>query len=167
MGPSSSLSTLSEHEPTSGDNPSAKHEPVLNKKTRKRLVVLYAEMAEHTNKLCAACSGPSDRDSGAYGCCSVEHCEITMAYAKEAWGVDLEPVNIHMPLLGSEGCIAAPHLRPSCSVWTCALGDPGYTDPAPDAEWRGQYAELRGRIDRIDDTRSLVMDIAWDVFRQY
>lgn len=83
------------------------------KPDRKRLVVLYADVAALTGPKCAECRAPNT-------CCAPEYCALAKDHAKEEWGVDL-PVTSHpmLPFMGKTGCTVAPHLRPLCSIYVC------------------------------------------------
>jgi len=51
---------------------------------KKRLVVLYKELAELTHPICAKeCSLP-------HSCCSKEYCEFAIEWARDTWGVELQ-----------------------------------------------------------------------------
>lgn len=104
---------------------------------RAPLIPLYAEMAELTRPGCASCRIP-------YGCCQPLYCEDTIEFARDTWGVELHPTgHPHLPLMGENGCIAAPHLRPICSVHSCKIASAGETD---DPAWDARYFELREEI---------------------
>jgi hypothetical protein len=71
-----------------------------------KLVELYAQMAALTAPECAhTCRCP-------HACCEPFHCELTLQWAKNRWGVELERTNgINLrgevlPLLGPKGCTA-------------------------------------------------------------
>jgi hypothetical protein len=49
-----------------------------------------------------------------------------------------------LPLMGPDGCIAAPHLRPLCTLHTCAINGRGTSG---NMEWDKKYFELREKID--------------------
>lgn len=54
-----------------------------------------------------------------YRCCCREFCERALANARAA-GERLEPTdNLELPLMGPNGCVAPPHLRPTCSAFSC------------------------------------------------
>lgn len=105
-----------------------------------RLIVLFQQLYEHTEPECGkSCRRP-------HSCCSPEYCAITVAFAQQEWGVTLEPTGHEkLPLMGSEGCIAAPHLRPLCTAHTCAINNLGYKPN--DQEWTDTYFKLRDAID--------------------
>src|ERR1051326_5639222 len=99
--------------------------------TRERLVALYKEMADMTLPKCKQCRVP-------LSCCSAEYCEHVIKFAKEQWGVTLERTSHpKLPLMGPTGCIAAPHLRPSCSLHTCKVNGLGFEPNDP--EWNKRY----------------------------
>jgi hypothetical protein len=72
------------------------------------------------------------------------YCEAALEYAKEQ-GEPLEPMDHpSLPLMGPQGCIAPPHLRPLCTMHVCSINSLGF-DP-DDLEWTDRYFELRERI---------------------
>lgn len=113
-----------------------------------RLIYLYAEMSKLTAPECAhTCRAP-------FSCCAPLYCEQTMEWAKKHWDVTLEPVNgvnvrgETLPLLGPNGCIAAPHLRPICTVHTCQINSIG-CKPG-DLAWTKRYFELREELEELE-----------------
>jgi len=114
----------------------------------KRLIEAYQEMADHTNPECGKCLIP-------YSCCAPEYCEHTIRSAKEKLNVVLEPTSHpRLPLMGVNGCIAAPHLRPLCAVHTCSVNKFGMKIDDNDREgaydWNCKYFELRDEINRLE-----------------
>lgn len=107
-----------------------------------KLVALYKEMADLTRPECDKCKVP-------LSCCSSEYCEITLAVAKERWGIEL-PVTQHptLPLMGTTGCTAAPHLRPLCTLHTCEINCLGIKRGDP--EWTKKYFDLRVEIENLE-----------------
>ena len=123
-----------------------------------KLIKLYAEMSALTAPECASvCRCP-------HSCCSEEHCEETILWAKKRWGVDLNPKRTAgqdtrgrpLPLLGPTGCVADPHLRPICTVHTCEINGIGCKrgDPA----WTAKYFKLRDKLERLE-TSTLLEDL--------
>lgn len=109
---------------------------------KKKLIVLYQEIADHTEPECRlTCFRP-------HSCCSLEYCIFTIEYAKEEWGVEL-PATDHpkLPLMGEKGCTAAPHLRPACALHTCEIASMGWKDGDP--EWTDKYFKIRNEIDTV------------------
>lgn len=52
---------------------------------------------------------------------------------------------------GPDGCTAAPHLRPICTMHTCDVNSMGFkVRPAPDPEWTKEYFKLRGQIEDLE-----------------
>lgn len=98
-------------------------------------------MANHTIGECANCRAP-------YSCCEDVYCLGAIDYAKERFGIEL-PIADHprLPLMGPNGCTAAPYLRPICTVHTCAIAGCGFKPKDP--IWTRRYFELRERIDEI------------------
>jgi hypothetical protein len=107
----------------------------------RRLVRLYAAMAEHTEPECGACARP-------HSCCEERYCLLAIDFARDYWGVELRPGwHPTLPLMGPAGCTVPPHLRPICTLHTCAVNEHGCKpgDPA----WTARYVELRDAIDAI------------------
>ena len=100
-------------------------------------------MAEHTLPECSGtCSAP-------LSCCSPDYCEIAIEHAKSKWGIDLIPTsNPDLPLMGENGCIAEPHLRPLCAIHTCQVNSLG-CKPG-DVGWTNRYFQLREEIESIE-----------------
>jgi hypothetical protein len=107
------------------------------------LRALYAELAAATAPECAgACERPRS-------CCAETYCNFTMEFAEANWGLVLVPTgHRRLPLMGPEGCTAAPHLRPMCTAHTCAVsqfgGKPG------DGDWTERYFALLAAIAEIE-----------------
>ena len=115
---------------------------------------LYQEMADLTRPECSgSCALP-------HSCCHARHCADTIQWAQERWGVTLVPTgHPTLPLMGEGGCVAAPHLRPICTVHTCDIASMGFKRlPQPDPQWTRQYFRLRGRIDRAEWRRMQKQD---------
>ena len=103
-----------------------------------KLIPLMQQMADLTLLECRRCRVP-------LSCCSPEYCEMAIQYAKEEWGIKLEPTgHERLPLMGPMGCIAAPHLRPLCTLHTCRINGVGTSG---DLEWDRRYFKLREKID--------------------
>jgi len=115
--------------------------------SQQRLIALYAEMADLTRPECARCRVP-------HSCCEDIYCEMAIRWAAEHWGVQLERqpggrgTRGGLPLMGPNGCTAAPHLRPICTVHTCDVNSLGCKkgDPA----WTRRYFELREQLEELD-----------------
>jgi hypothetical protein len=111
-------------------------------RTEGQLVAAYQEMYEHTRPECGKCKVP-------FNCCSAAACDGTMAHALDQWDVTL-PATGHpkLPLMGEQGCTAAPHLRPLCTVHQCDISASG--NKANDPAWTERYYELRERINDLE-----------------
>ena len=108
-------------------------------KSKTKLIQLYQLMAELTKPECANCRGP-------YSCCNSAYCHETIEWAATQWATTLVPTNHpNLPLLGPSGCIAAPHLRPCCTLHTCEINSLGYKKG--DNNWTKKYFKLRQQID--------------------
>jgi len=125
--------------------------------TDQKLIGLYQQMYEMTSPECGcSCKLP-------YSCCSPEYCQGAIGHAQEHWGITLEPLgtpgrstrNEELPLLGPEGCIAAPHLRPICTVHTCEINAFGFKVKDPDSAWTKRYSRLREEIDSLEFDRMM------------
>jgi len=114
-----------------------------------RLIELYKLMAELTKPECQfTCRIP-------FNCCAPEHCEAAKFNAKENWGIDLVSTgHPRLPFMGPTGCAVEPHLRPCCTLHTCAVNSIGLKigDPA----WTTKYFELRNEIELLELERFLV-----------
>lgn len=107
-----------------------------------QLIELYKQIAAHTLPECAnTCRVP-------YSCCSPEYCHMAIEHAKNRWGVELPIVGDKLPLMGSDGCTAAPHLRPLCTLHTCQVNSMGCK--LGDMAWTERYFELRDEIEELE-----------------
>ena len=111
-----------------------------------KLIRLYQEMYELTEPECRlSCRCPQS-------CCSPEYCLEAIRYAQEHWGTTLTPTEHHrLPLMGAQGCIAAPHLRPMCTLHTCDIGGLGFKKG--DFKWTKRYFALRRKINAAEFIR--------------
>lgn len=106
---------------------------------------LYQDMYDHTKRECGNCRIP-------YSCCNKGQCEFTIQHAFESWGVELKPTgHPKLPLMGENGCVAAPHLRPLCTVHTCSVMTCG--GKLGDEAWTERYHELRDQINDLEAER--------------
>lgn len=114
-----------------------------------KLVILYQEMATLTAPECAnTCRVP-------HSCCDEMACQITKQFALEEYGVTLPEQDTRHGdyphknafYLGPDGCTVAPHLRPHCTMHTCAINGLGFKHGDPD--WTKRYFKLRTKIERI------------------
>jgi len=96
-------------------------------------ISLFQQLADLTAPKCRECRAPMS-------CCSSEYCEMALILAKEA-ETPLEPTgHPRLKLMGPNGCVAPPHLRPLCTFHLCSINNNGYDK---DAEFTKQYFELR------------------------
>jgi hypothetical protein len=110
-----------------------------------KLVDLYQKMSELTRPLCGNGCGALRMGS----CCDPEYCQMTRNFAKDVWDVKLSPTEHEkLPLMGPEGCTAAPHLRPWCTLHVCHINSLGFIRGKPDLT--KEYFELRGEIDEAE-----------------
>ncbi len=107
--------------------------------TADKLKMLYAMMYLLTEPECARCRVP-------HSCCSREYCEIVLEEHPET----RECITSHPKLLfmGKYGCVIAPHLRPICTLHTCAIN--GFGVKPGDEEWTVKYFNLRDAIDYLE-----------------
>jgi hypothetical protein len=104
---------------------------------------LWAEMAAVTAPLCAgkgpgACRAP-------HSCCDAIYCREALDFAAET-GEELKPINYdpRLPLMGPDGCIAPPHLRPMCTMHVCCINGLGFNPR--DLVWTKRYFKLRAKL---------------------
>ena len=114
----------------------------MTRPTVEEAAAAFAAIAEHTRPECASCLRP-------HSCCGAVHCEDAIHLARSRYGVEL-PRTGHatLPLMGPDGCTAAPHYRPLCAVHTCAVEGLGYKPG--DKVWTVRYFELRNAVDLIE-----------------
>lgn len=108
---------------------------------------LYAKMYEFTKNECSSkCILP-------HSCCSPEYCAMAIDLAKKNWGETLAPTSqfldkkTKLPLMGDKGCVAAPHLRPLCTLHTCAINNMATSG---DRRWDKEYFKIRAAIDKLE-----------------
>lgn len=102
------------------------------------LVTLFQQMYEHTKDECARCRAP-------HSCCALEACAMADDYARSC-GIILERTDHpKLPFMGPEGCTVPPHLRPLCTMHTCAINSLGFKPNDP--EWTERYFNLRSQIE--------------------
>lgn len=105
-----------------------------------KLEQLYQEMADLTLPKCKQCRVP-------LSCCSPEYCEMAIQIASEK-GITLEAPHFHptLTLMGPEGCVAPPHLRPNCTLHVCSINNLGF-DPN-DRAFTKKYFRIRRLIEK-------------------
>lgn len=110
--------------------------------TKNKLIDVYQKMSDLTSPECASvCVIP-------HSCCSPEYCHMTIQIAKEDWNVELSSTDHPtLPLMGPNGCTAAPHLRPICTVHACQVNSLGCKPN--DLKWTKMYFKLRSNIDKL------------------
>jgi hypothetical protein len=117
----------------------------VTEEQRAELTRLYAEMADLTLTDCKA------RCKTHFSCCSPEYCEMALERAQQ-FGEPLEPTgDPRLPCMGQSGCVAAPHLRPLCTLHHCDINALGIhkTDPG----WTDRYFRLRAKIEDAEARR--------------
>lgn len=109
---------------------------------KEKLIHLYAEMAQMTLSECQRCRNP-------LSCCSPEFCALAIEHARSHWGIALQATSHPtLPLMGSNGCVAPPHLRPCCTAHTCEIN--AYGCKRNDPAWTEKYFQLRDAIMEIE-----------------
>ena len=114
-----------------------------------QLVILYKKMADFTAPECAGVGPGSCRVP--HSCCDEFACSITREYASEVYGVELEEYQGSPKgafYLRESGCTVAPHLRPHCTMHTCAINGLGFKHG--DRKWTKQYFTLRKKIEDLE-----------------
>jgi len=111
--------------------------------SRERLVALYVELSLLTARECdAACARPRS-------CCEARYCGLAIDHARTHWQIELtETWHAALPLMGDDGCTAAPHLRPICTAHTCAVCAHG--EKPGDEAWTARYRALTEEIGAIE-----------------
>jgi hypothetical protein len=104
-----------------------------------KLIRLWQQMSELTAPECASnCKLP-------HTCCSPEYCAYAEETAKERGCVPPTHTNHPtLPYMGPTGCIMPPHMRPMCTLHTCAINSFGFKPNDP--KWTERYFRLRDRI---------------------
>ena len=107
-----------------------------------KLIPLYQQMADLTAPECAqTCPNP-------HSCCDSMYCEMAMEIATDRGVVLGRTDHPTLPLMGPSGCTAPPHVRPLCTLHTCAISGLG-VKPGDD-EWTARYFELREKIEELE-----------------
>lgn len=111
------------------------------------LVVLYEKIEKITNPSCISGKDECSVFSGKkYKCCSNEYCNKAKQFAKDGYGIELEPTgNKDVMFMGDNGCIVAPHLRPICTVHVCSITWAAKSMVSGDEVTR-EYFSLREKI---------------------
>jgi hypothetical protein len=111
-----------------------------------QLIDAYQKMADLTRP---ECNAETCQNHKPYRCCEDVFCEDAIRYARNRWDTDLEMTDHPtLPLMGPNGCTAPPHMRPICTVHTCAIASAGRKRDDP--EWTKRYYILRDTIDRLE-----------------
>lgn len=113
-----------------------------------KLVDLYNQMYQHTNRECAnTCEKP-------HSCCDKMYCDWAKQHAKKHWNIDLQETEEYKagktkyPYMSEKGCTVAPHLRISCTLHTCAIYKYGFKPG--DATWTQKYFDIRNQIEYFE-----------------
>lgn len=107
-----------------------------------KIIALWQKMADHTAPECAhTCRAP-------HSCCDPMYCEMATETA-QLLGVELQTQNHPtLPYMGPNGCVVPPHVRPLCTLHTCAMNSLGFK-PGDD-QWTRKYFRLRAAIERAE-----------------
>lgn len=112
------------------------------------LPILYQKIAEMTGASCASGKDECAKFAGrTYRCCDRKYCEEAARFAKEAYGVELQPTgNPDLPFMSERGCVAAPHLRPICAMHCCTWSWAPQSHIEHDEQKGREYVQLREEI---------------------
>lgn len=107
-----------------------------------KLIKLYREMSDHTRQYCIKVC---EKSGWTHTCCEPENCDHVIERAHEL-GIDPPERTSHekLPLMGPNGCVAPPHLRPLCTVHNCRIASLGYIPG--DTLWTETYFDLRDQL---------------------
>ncbi len=113
------------------------------------LKVLFQEISELTSPTCdrgeGECTQFKDKK---YRCCDIKYCELAKKFAKEKYGVELQPTgNPDLLYMGQLGCTVAPYLRPICSIHACTTCYSAKANIDGDTGKTRLYFDLRKTID--------------------
>jgi hypothetical protein len=113
------------------------------------LKILFQEISELTAPTCGRgeeeCAQFKDKK---YRCCEIKYCEATKKFAKEKYGIDLQPTgNPDLLYMGESGCTVDPYLRPICSIHACTACYAAKSNIDKDSEKTKMYFDLRKKID--------------------
>ncbi len=104
-----------------------------------RVIKLFRDMSELTAPECAKnCKVP-------HSCCDPMYCSMAEDYALEKDIVLKHTDHPILKFMGPTGCTVEPHLRPLCTLHTCAIGNLGFKPG--DHEWTEKYFRLREQIE--------------------
>lgn len=111
-----------------------------------QLPILYQKIAELTSPSCqngtAECARFCDRK---YRCCEAKYCDLAARFAREKYGIELQPTgHPDLPFMGENGCVVPVHLRPVCSIHVCSWAWCETTRTCGDR--LAEYEQLREQI---------------------
>ena len=115
---------------------------------KRKLIEAYACIAQISKEHgCMKCRVPMS-------CCSAEYCFIAKQYAKESWGIELQPITSGpLPFISEgNGCIVPAHLRPICSLHACQINSVGFFPN--DKQATESYFILRNEIEKLEAERN-------------
>ena len=106
----------------------------------KGLTELFQEMSDLTAPECAAsCKAPRS-------CCDEMYCDLAAEYAASQGVTLTDTGHTTLRFMGPDGCTVAPHLRPLCTLHTCAIQ--GFGFKPGDNAWTHKYFTLRDKIEQ-------------------
>jgi len=111
-----------------------------------KLIELYQQMADLTGPVCANTHG--DGCMVPHSCCDEIYCNMAMERAEKNKTPLASTGHPKIPLMGPEGCIAPPYLRPVCTVHVCCINGLGFKPGDP--IWTKKYFQLRNAINRLE-----------------
>jgi len=82
---------------------------------------MYEEIAAITQPLCLAGTGCGDLANRPYHCCEKQYCDKAAKFARDGYGIELQPTGHEIPFMGLAGCTVPLHLRPICTIHACSI----------------------------------------------
>lgn len=117
-------------------------------KINTELVRVYQEMSELTRPECGKCRIP-------LSCCDPMYCDLAEDWAKARWSTTLEKGDHpRLHYMSSGGCTVPPHMRPICTLHTCAINS---CATSGNPLWDKKYFRLRAKIAALEDRKWLLM----------
>jgi hypothetical protein len=112
------------------------------------LPILYQRVADMTSAICASGRDECSRFCGRqYRCCEHKYCDLAARFAREKYGIELQPTgNPELPFMGEDGCTIPPYLRPICAIHVCTVSWAAKSHVENDPEKFRQYMSLRKQI---------------------
>lgn len=110
------------------------------------LPILYQKMSSITSPVCETeCLQYRDKK---YRCCEIKYCLLAAKFAKEKYGIELQPTgNKELLFMGERGCTVPPHLRPVCTIHVCPISYSDISCIGGSESRTTQYFDLRKEIE--------------------